>query len=178
MKSTFNSNYLIQGIEVLLHEDRILKCYVPLIPYAQQLVQGLLSIGCKTRDDCLVRSDDAFVSSGLPADLTSLFRRFLTMYDYKGKGIKDIPDAAGRTAEEVAALLELMRLPGVKLIRAQLYYHCGLRSLVDFAASDAVSLQAHIAEVIAQDKLPCSTPLPKELRTQIAVAKLFTEYSV
>lgn len=178
MKPTVHSNYLIQGIEVLLHEDRILKCYVPLIPYAQQLVQGLQSIGCKTRDDCLAQSDDALVSAGLPADLTGLFRRFLRLYDYKGKGIKDIPDAKGRTAEEIASLLELMRLPGVKAIRAQLYYHCGLRSLADFAASDAEALRAHIAEVIARDNLPCSTPLPKELRTQIAVAKLFTEYAV
>lgn len=178
MKSVVISNYLIQGIEVLLHEDRILKCYVPLIPHTQQLVQGLQSIGCKTRDDCLAQSDDALVSAGLPADLIGLFRRFLRLYDYKGMGIKDIPDADSRTAEETAALLELMRLPGVKAIRAQLYYHCGLRSLTDFAASDAEALQAHIAAVIARDDLPYSTPLPKELRTQIAVAKLFTEYAV
>lgn len=178
MKADVNSNYLIQGIEVLLHEDRILKCYVPLIPLKHQLVQGLLSLGYKTRDDCLDLSDEALTAVGLPADLTGLFRRFLMLYDYKGKGIRDISDAESRSADEIASLLELMRLPGVKLIRAQLYYHCGLRSLADFAASDAEALQAHIADVIARDDLPYSTPLPKELRTQIAVARLFTEYAV
>lgn len=172
-----NSNYLIQGIEVLLVEDRILKGYVPLIPFSGQLVQGLLALGCKTRDDCLALSDDELASAGLPTQLTGLFRRFLHLYDYKGKGIKDIPDAEAKSAEEIAALLELMRLPGVKAIRAQLYYHCGLRSLADFAAWEAEPLRAHIAQVIERDTLPCSVPLPKELRTQIAVAKLFTEYA-
>lgn len=45
MNSSFNSNCLIQGIEVLFQEDRILKCYIPLTPFAHQLVQALLKRG-------------------------------------------------------------------------------------------------------------------------------------
>ena len=106
-----------------------------------------------------------------------LFRRFLRMYDYKGKGLKDIPDAERRTDTEITSLLELMRLPGVKAVRAHLYYHCGLRSLSDFSAFDAMELQTHIARIIEQNGLPYSVPQPKELRTQIAVARVFTEYA-
>lgn len=178
MNPVVNSNYLIQGIEVLLQEDRILKCYIPLIPFKHQLVQGLLNRGSLTKDDCLALSDEALFEAGLPEHLTGLFRRFLRLYNYKGRGVKDIPDAEDRSAEEITSLLELMRLPGVKAIRAQLYFHCGLKSLADFAAADAESLRAHITDVIAQDALPYSPPLPKELRTQIAVAKVFTEYAV
>lgn len=171
-------NYRIEGMELLLEEDRILKCYVPLIPCKHQLVQGLHALGCTTRDDCLDLPDEAFYAAGLPDGMGGLFRRFLRLYDYKGKGVKDIPNAETRSPEEIAALLELMRLPGVKAIRATLYYHCGLRSLSDFAAWDAKALQLHIADIIEHERLPFSPPLPKELRTQISVAKVFTEYAV
>lgn len=177
MKTQFQSNYMIQGIEVLLQEDRILNSYRPLIAYRHQLVERLLLMGCQTRNDCLALPDEALYNAGLPQGMAGLFRRFLSMYDYKGRGPKDIPDAHSRSPEEIASLLELMRLPGVKAVRAQLYYHCGLRSLADFAAADAAALQAHIASVIARDGLACSVPLLKELRTQIAVAQVFTEYA-
>ncbi len=178
MMVVFNSNYLIEGIEVLLEEDRILNCYHPLVPCKHHLVQQLQSLGCKTRDDCLILSDAALYDAGLPAGMAGLFRRFLRLYDYKGKGLKDVLNAANRSDEEIASLLELMRLPGVKAIRAQLYYHCGLRSLTDFASADAEALRKHIACIIAQEELPYTPPLPKELRTQLAVAKVFTEYAV
>lgn len=178
MKVVFDSNYLIEGIEILLEEDRILNCYHPLVPYKHHLVQELQSLGCKTRDDCLALSDDALYSAGLPAGMAGLFRRFLRLYDYKGRGPKDVPGVENRSAEEITSMLELMRLPGVKAIRAQLYYHCGLKSLTDFAVSDATALQKHIASIIEQEELPYTPPLPKELRTQIAVAKVFIECAV
>lgn len=171
-------NFRIEAIDLLLVEDRILKGYIPLISCKHQLMQGLHDLGCRTRDDCLALTDEALYAAGLPAGMADLFRRFLRMYDYKGKGVKDIPDAAVRSPEEIASLLQLMYLPGVKAIRAQLYYQCGLCSLMDFAAADAEKLRAHIANVIARENLPFSPPLPKELRTQIAVAKVFTEYVV
>lgn len=169
-------NYQVQGIEVLLCEDCILKYYYPLIPYKEQLVKAFLQMNCPTRDHCLSLTDDELIAAGLRGDLCGLFRRFLHLYDYKGKGIRDIPDAENRPDDEVAALLELMLLPGVKTIRAQLYFHCGLKSLRDFAAADWQSLQNRIAQCIEQEALPYSLPLPKELRTQIAVAKAFTIY--
>lgn len=174
----FDSDYRIEAIRVLLNEDCILKCYVPLIPIKDSLVNGLLRKGCRTNEACRSLSDAELADAGLPEHMIGLFRRFLRLYDYKGRGLKDIPDAESRTEEEIASLLELMRLPGVKAIRAQLYYHCCLRSLADFAAADAEQLRMRITNVITKEKLPYAPPLPKELRTQIAVAKAFTEYSV
>lgn len=179
MNNNVNSNYHIKGIGLLLNEDCILQRYFPLIQYKVQLLNNLLDKGCITKNACFILSDKALIEAGLPdSDMVELFRRFLCLYDYKGKGIKDIPDAECRTKDEISSLMELMRLPGVKAIRAELYFHCGIRSLSDLAASDAVQLRDAIANIIMQESLPFSPPLPKELRTQIAVAKVFTEYAV
>lgn len=170
-------NYYVEGILLLLEEDRILKCYIPLIPCKHQLVRGLHALGCRTRDDCLALSDVDLYAAGLPDGMAGLFRRFLRLYDYKGKGVRDIPDASSRSPEEVASLLELMNLPGVQATRAQLYYHCGFLTLADFAQAEVIPLQAHIASIIARDKLTFSVPQPKELRTQITVARVFTKFA-
>ncbi|MEA4832271.1 hypothetical protein SDC9_60740 [bioreactor metagenome] len=179
MKYNINSDYQIKGIGLLLNEDCILQRYYPLIQYKNQLIRNLLNIGCVTKNDCSILPDKALIEAGLPdSDMVALFRRFLCLYDYKGKGIKDIPNAECRNEEEIASLMELMRLPGVKAIRAELYFHCGIRSLKDFAAADAEQLRGRIANTIIQESLQFSPPLQKELRTQITVAKVFTEYSV
>ena len=69
-----------------------------------------------------------------------------------------------------------MRLPGVKAIRAELYLQCGYKSLIDIAKTDATTMRGRIAECIASKGLSSSLPQPKELRTQIAVAKVLTDY--
>lgn len=171
-----DNNYRIQGITLLLEADHVLTRYLPLIPYRDSLVEALLQRGCSTRDDCLMLSDAQLSQCGLPPELTGLFRRFLRLYEYKGRGLRDIPDAQNRSAEENAALLDLMRLPGVKAIRAQLYERCGL-CLRDFAHADPEALRQRIIRVIQRDHLPFSPPLPKELRTQIAVARVLTDYA-
>lgn len=174
---SFSTNYKTEGILCLINEDCMLKCFYPLIPIKDIIVQGLLKEGAKTKEECLKLSDDALISAGIPENLIPLFRRFLCHYDYKGKGIKDIPEANGKTAEELRSLIELMHLPGVKAVRAQLYYRCGLTSLDQFAAYDVQALLDRISSVIKAELLPFSVPFPKELRTQIAVATAFTKYA-
>lgn len=171
------NDYRIEGMPFLLQEDCILQRYDPLIPYSLQVSEGLLALGVKLKSECEALTDDQLTDAGLPAHLTGLFRRFLRLYDAKSKDIRDIPDAQEKPPEEIAALLELMRLPGVKAVRAGLYYHCGLRSLEAFAASDAGQLRMMIAETIRRDGLSCTPPQPKELRTQIVVARVLTQYA-
>ncbi len=171
-----NHNYNIKKILILLNENCIIARYYPLIQYKQKLVDFFISSGIETRDHCLQLSDTQLYEAGLPDSQTiSLFRHFLKLYDYKGKGIKDISDTENRSQEEIQSLLELMHLPGVKNIRANLYYHCGLKSLQDFANAEAQALQDKIASVIREEVLEYSCPLLKELRTQIAVAKALVE---
>lgn len=179
MKDHIGIDYQIAGIEILLNEDCIVQRFYPLIQYKNRLSANLSGKGILTRNACAALSDQELIEAGLPDEnMAALFRCFLHLYDYKGKGIKDIPDAECRSAKEISSLLELMRLPGVKAVRAQLYLHCGIRSLSDLADADAEQLRDQIANRILQEELPFSAPFLKELRTQIAVAKVFTAYAV
>ncbi len=179
MHNNMDSDYKIRGIEVLLNEDCLVQKFYPLIKYKNQLISNLLDMGCFTKSACVNLSDNDLIKAGLPDEnMVALFRCFLCHYNNKGKGIKDIKDAQIRSEEEIHSLLELMRLPGVKAVRAQLYFHCGIKTLSDFAAYDAEQLRDKITKIITKEALSCSPPFPKELRTQIAVAKVFTKYAV
>lgn len=70
------------------------------------------------------------------------------------------------------AICDLMRLPGVKDIRASLYYNCGYKRLQDFAAEEVDNMRGKIRMFIANTNSDKSVPLRKELSTQIAVAKV------
>lgn len=164
-------------MDILLNQDCILQRYFPLISYKKILIKNLLKKGILTKDDCLSLTDRDLLEVGLPDEnMTRLFRSFLTLYDYKGKGIKDIPNIEDKSDTTVESLLELMHLPGVKSVRAVLYYRCGFKSLHDFTLFRAEQMQNSITETITRELIPCSPPTLKELRTQIAVAKVYTAY--
>jgi hypothetical protein len=69
-------------------------------------------------------------------------------------------------------ICDLMRLPGVKDIRASLYYSCGYKRLKDFATEESNDMRENIEMFIMNTKSDKSVPLRKELSTQIAVAKV------
>lgn len=169
------NNYRTEFIDVLLREECILKRYYPLIPYKGQIIGFLLKMGCMTKEECAILSDEKLIEAGLPdMNYVSLFRAFLSMYDYRGKGVKDIVHPEDYCKEELDSLLELMLLPGVKEVRAKLYYISGFKSINNFADSDVDIILSAVAKIIESKKLSQKCPLPKEVRTQLAVARAFT----
>lgn len=88
------------------------------------------------------------------------------------KAISSEYGIAAEDAEHLFALCDLMRLPGVKDVRASLYYDCGYKSLQIFSEQNEADMRQHIADCIAKMNLRKSVPFSKELRTQIAVAKI------
>lgn len=74
--------------------------------------------------------------------------------------------------KKLFALCDLMRLPGVKDIRASLYYESGYHSIADFAKQSVQSMQETIGAYIERTNQSKAVPLKKELSTQIAVAKV------
>lgn len=70
------------------------------------------------------------------------------------------------------SLCDLMRLPGVKFIRADLYFDCGYTCLQDFANSEAHQMRDKITACIEKLSINKSVPQMKELLTQIAYAKV------
>lgn len=67
---------------------------------------------------------------------------------------------------------DLMRLPGVKDVRASLYYDCGYRRVQDFTKEEPDEMRKKIEQFIIDTKSDKSVPLRKELATQVAVAKV------
>jgi hypothetical protein len=105
-------------------------------------------------------------------------------------GIKNAEQmlAAGQTAEKRAALAQdtgipkeailelvrlsdLARLPGVKGIRARLYYDAGVDCVEKMAAWEAEALLALTAEYVERTGFDGIAPLPKEVSSTIANAK-------
>lgn len=168
-----DTNYAVEALELLLCKDCLTERYYPLIPYKDALIKGLLLLGCRTKNEAAMLSDDEFKELGLAApELIGLLRRFFTIYDPKPQKFWEIPWVTDDPYRQ-SILRELFLLPGVKLIRADLYYRSGYRSLEDFAKAAPQEILEKTADTIREQDLPCSRPLPKEVRTHIAVAKAF-----
>lgn len=167
-------NFRIDAIEILLNEDCILSRYYPLIPLKHTLLANLRNAGIETKAQCQTLSDEALAALGLsdPA-LIALFRRFLVMYDVNPQKLREIPKIS-RNADEQAAFSELYLLPGVKETRARLYFDAGYRRLAAFADANPEQLLRDAAETIRRQQSDAACPLPKEARTHIAVAKVYT----
>ena len=72
---------------------------------------------------------------------------------------------------ELVCLSDLARLPGVKGIRARLYYSAGIRTPQELAAREAEALLAETAAYVERTGFPGVAPLPQEVRSTIAAAR-------
>ena len=170
------TDYPLKALTILLEADCLPERYHPLLPYKMALLAELPLLGCRTKSDAEKLSDGDLLKAGLP-DLQTvcLFRRFLGLYDAPRQKFREIEKIAADPAQR-AAFYELYALPGVKAVRAGLYYLAGYRSLQAFAAASTEEILARTALAIREHSLSCIQPLPKDVRTQIAVAKAFTEF--
>ena len=168
-----DTNYRIEALGILLNKDCLIERYYPLLEFKEILIDGLLSLGCVRKNDIAQLKDEALSEIGLPdADRIRLFRRFLTIYDPDPRKFREISQLCSDPAEQ-AAFSELYCLPGVKYTRASLYFLSGYRSLSDLANAACDEVINKTAAAIAANQLSCIVPLPKEVRTHIAVAKAF-----
>lgn len=169
-----DANYSIEALRVLLNEDCLLGRYFPLIGSKEALIAGLTGLGCVKKDDIAAITDDVLLSVGLPdRNAVSLFRRFLTLYDVRPEKMREIPGITYDLTKQ-AAYRELYLLPGVKATRAELYRLSGYSSLYEIAKTNVEEVQTRTSRAIDIHHLPYAVPLPKEIRTHIAVAKAFT----
>lgn len=166
------TDYPIEAMEVLLQEGCLLQRYHPLIPQKERLISGLQRLGCKTKSEAERLPDEAYLQIGLREDILPLLRRFYTLYDPAPGKFREIPRLCTDPVE-AAVLRELYHLPGVKYTRARLYASSGFRCLGNIARSSPEEILEKTANTIVQEGLSCAVPLPKEVRTHIAVARAF-----
>ena len=81
----------------------------------------------------------------------------------------EIPESA---VEELVKLSDLSRLPGVKGIRARLYYDAGVDTVEKLASCDPKALLNLTAEFVARTGFVGIAPLPKEVSSTIDNAKM------
>lgn len=83
-----NTDYKIEAMKGLLNEDCILARYYPLIPYKEDLVDGLHNMGYRTKSDCMGLSDEALLEAGLvDIGMVQLLGHF-NFIRYKSRKIK------------------------------------------------------------------------------------------
>lgn len=99
------------------------------------------------------------------------------MYDVKDSKFKDIKEITANDAE-ADSFRELYLPPGVKAVRARLYYDANYRSLSQIASAFPEQIIRDTSKVILQKGLKLKAPLPKEVGTHIAVAKALTIYAL
>jgi len=72
---------------------------------------------------------------------------------------------------ELVKLSDLARLPGVKGIRARLYYDAGIDSVEKMADWEPEALRIMVTKYVEQTGFNGTPPLPKEVSSTIANAK-------
>lgn len=171
-------DYKIEAMDVLLNEDCVLQRYFSLIQYKEMLMKNLIKNHCFSKTECMELPDEILIEMGLPNyEEARLFRNFLVMYDVKDSKFKDIKEIAANEAE-ADSFRELYLLPGVKAVRAKLYYDANYKNLSEIASAFPEQIIFDTSKVILQKGLKLKAPLPKEVRTHIAVAKALTIYAI
>lgn len=169
-----NTDYKIEALGFLLDKSCLSERYWALIEYKDRLISGLCRLRCERKSDADKLTDDAYDAIGLSETaLIRLFRRFLTIYDPSPTKFRELSKLVLSESER-EAYTELYHLPGVKQTRAELYYRSGYETLEDIASATADEILEKTARTIEENGLSCIVPLPKEVRTHIAVAKAFT----
>lgn len=76
-----------------------------------------------------------------------------------------------RCVLELVQMSDLSRLPGVKGIRARLYFEAGLDSVQKIADSEPEALRQHVAAYVERTGFDGIPPLPKEVSSTVANAR-------
>lgn len=169
-----DTNYRIENLRLLLNEDCLAERYYPLIAYKEKLIAECQSQNVKTKNEFAECSDEKLREMGLDEGTIRLLRKFLTIYEPNEQKFKEIEKITTDEAER-KAFYELYHLPGVKQVRATLYYRSGYRTLKELAVSTEEEVLARTKKTIEEQNLSCIVPLPKEVRTHIVIANVFCE---
>jgi hypothetical protein len=75
------------------------------------------------------------------------------------------------TIVELVTLSDLARVPGIKGIRARLYYNAGVDRLEKLAESDPAELRSALVEFVEETGFDGIAPLPKEIEFAVETAR-------
>ena len=168
-----NDNYFMDDLISSLKKDVVMERYYPLIEYKEDLLAILNKAGIvrkKQVSESLIEN----ISEVLGKDVSARFARFIHIYDFNKAKLGDIKDYVGM--KEYDDLAGLLRLPGVRALRAKLYFNSGitLEVLVEKTTED---IRTMIGDYIRREKRKEIVPQPKEVNCQREVAKMIIHAS-
>lgn len=171
-----NDNYFMDDLIHSLERDVVMERYIPLIDHKGELAAILNQNGAVRKEQV----SDAVIEDiriKLGATVSGLFARFIHIYDFNKAKLREIRDYVGK--KEYDDLAGLLRLPGVRLLRAELYYDSGV-TLEVLAEKSTEEIRAMVRDCIQRENRSEIVPQPKEVNCHREVAKmiLHTESSV
>jgi len=163
-----NDNYYIDDLIGALEKDIVMERYYPLIDYKGELTAILNKYGVVRKEnvsnevieDIRMRLGDA---------ISILFARYIHIYDFNKSKLREIKGYAG--TKEYEPLSNLLRLPGVRLLRAELYFNSGV-TLEVLAEKSTEDIRNMVCDYIQRENRSEITPQPKEVNCHREVAKM------
>lgn len=161
-------NYYMNDLIGSLKKDVVMERYYPLIDYKENLISLLSESGIIRRDQISDAVID-HIRAKTGDDIARLFARFIHIYDFNKSKLRDIKSYIGTDSYEI--LEGLVRLPGVRLLRAELYLRSGI-TLKTLAEKSTEEIRDMVSSYIQRENRPEIVPLPKEVNCHREVAKM------
>ena len=163
-----NDNFYLSELLGSIRKETTVERYLPLADCGETLLSVLRTYGASRRDDVTPQiMEQAAAACG--EETARLFSRFLHLYDFKPQKLREI--ATFENTEKYDVLAGLLHLPGVRLLRAQLYCDCGI-TLEVLAEKPCEEIRETIRAVIERDGRKEIVPLPKEVNCHRVVAAM------
>lgn len=163
-----NDNYYMNDMISSLKKDVVMERYYPLIDNKKELTTILNGAGVVRKNQIseVVIED---IKKTLGEDISRIFARFIHIYDFNKSKLNDIKDYVDM--KEYDSLAGLLRLPGVRLLRAKLYYNSGI-TLEVLVEKTTEEIRAMVHDYIKRNNREEIIPQPKEVNCHREVAKM------
>ena len=163
-----NDNYYLGDLIGSLERDIVMERYYPLMDHKRELTEILNQTGAVRKEQV---SDGVIeeIRRRLGEDVSRLFARFIHIYDFNRAKLREIKGYAG--TKEYDALAALLRLPGVRLLRAELYMNSGV-TLEMLSQKTTEEIRSMVRDYIQREDRPEMIPQPKEVSCHRAAAKM------
>ena len=163
-----NDDYYINDLIGSLKKDTVMERYYPLIDYKKELTVILNNAGI-VRKNQVSETVIEDIAKTLGEDISHVFVRYIHIYDFNKSKLNDIKDYIGM--KEYDDLANLLRLPGVRLLRAKLYYNSGV-TLEVLSKKSTDDIRNMVSDYIKRENRKEIIPQPKEINCHIEVAKM------
>lgn len=163
-----NDNYYVYDLISSLKRDIIMERYYPLIDFKEELIEIINRFGVVRKEEISQVVIDE-IEKELGKNTSNIFTRYIHIYDFNKAKLRDIKEYTGK--KEYDSLSELLRLPGVRLLRAKLYYNSGV-TLKVLSKESTENIRAMIYDYIQRNNRTEIVPQPKEVNCHREVAKM------